>query len=89
VVLRTVSPKNPLITVVSSPSRTSTAVRVSGELRKKEWSWSSIRDQPYCSAAQRPPVTQSNSEVKWSASRIRKVSGEVMPSLANAKIVFF
>ena len=40
-------------------------------------------------AAQRPPVTQSNSPVKWSASRSRNSSGEGTPSLANAKIVFF
>ena len=48
-----------------------------------------IRDQVYCSAAHRPPVTQSKSPVKWSASRSKKASGEATPSLANAKIVFF
>src|SRR5215207_7138026 len=48
-----------------------------------------MRDQPNSSAAQRPPLTQSNSPVKWSASRSRNASGEAMPSRANAKIVFF
>src|SRR5215203_2934175 len=48
-----------------------------------------MRDQPNSSAAQRPPLTQSNSPVKWSASRSRNASGEAIPSRANAKIVFF
>ena len=48
-----------------------------------------MRVHPNSSASHRPPVTQSNDEVKWSASRSRSCSGESNFSLANAKIVFF
>ena len=68
------------MTCRSAPSATTTAVRTSWPLRTNAWSCSASPTRMRChanrSASHRPPETQSNELVKWSASRSRNSSGD-------------